>query len=59
MKRDTENVATKYFESIFMPDQHLDPTPIVDLVTPLVGDLENEALCAEFTDKEIVDSCSR
>lgn len=41
--------AISYFVDIFSADPSLD-------INPLVGDATNDALCAEFSDKEIADA---
>lgn len=48
--------VTSYFKNIFLVDDTLDATPVIDLFSPIVGQETNEALCAEFIDKEIVDA---
>ena len=45
--------ATRYFENIFTAESNLDCSPIIDLISPLVGEDRNDMLCGEFTEKEI------
>lgn len=49
------SMVQEYFKSIFTRDNNLNPEPVIDLFEPVVTDVMDEKLCAEFSEKEIAD----
>lgn len=48
--------ATSYFKNLFAADPSIDHTPVIEFFEQVITPEVNEGLCAEFTDKEIVDA---
>ncbi|XP_073362640.1 uncharacterized protein [Aegilops tauschii subsp. strangulata] len=57
--RDHEAMAamvTSYFADLFSADDSLCADPVIDLINTRVTDQMNDALCVDFSDKEIADA---
>lgn len=51
-----QSMAMSYFKELFMADDNLNASPVVDLFEPCISDEANNKLCEEFSDKEISDA---
>jgi hypothetical protein len=49
-------LATSYFSNLFIADASLSADPVINLINSRVTDSMNDALCADFTDKEVADA---
>lgn len=51
-----ERMTTQFFQDLFSQDPNLNPSDIVNLFEKKVSEDMNEALCKDFSDKEISDA---
>ena len=51
-----EGMDTQFFQNLFSREPNLNPSDIVNLFEKKVSEDMNEALCKEFSDKEISDA---
>jgi hypothetical protein len=54
--RETENMTSAFFQNLYTKDDSVIPDGVTNLVEAVVTDAMNEALCANYTEKEISDA---